>query len=407
MRQDERRGRQESSPSLEVDRRTSDSSPFHGSEASTLPQTDPSDGPSDTGANPGTSTNNRYDQADSPIEGSSEGRSRSHEDSPCNIGQTPVPEVGEHAAMLQEHGPVNQQQDADTPMSPFNDGLNVTNLVNIAQSAQRTAGLEKRSSPAAPDARSSPVARVSQNSLSTLFRHTPPSLALCRGGEGSAPGPGEAPNDVRNSELQMRQHPRRSGTIAGSQDLDPAYHWADSATYQPDEEGELAPLQKLRPILPAPDWRRLPSQLVDTRCVYFPPTYPLPQPPQLPSLLETASLPPLRTFLPEIPGHSGRPSFLVNSTAVPPVEPSSTASEVSTTTAGPTSCALNDSAEPRNDLWSWTFSKRLLDLLAKHSKNDHPGPDDFRDDQNLYHCPECKRKFTRLLFFTRHLFEKH
>lgn len=308
--------------------------------------------------------------------------------------------------MLQEHGPVNQQ-DTDTSMSPFDGGLDVTNLVKIAQSAQRTAGPEKRPSLAAPDARSSPVARVSQNSISTLFRHTPPSLALCRGGEGSAPGPGEVPNGVRNSELQMRQHPRRSGTIAGPQNLDPAYHWADSATYRPDEEGEPAPLQQLRPILPAPDWRRLPSQLVDTRGVYFSPTYPLPQPPQLPSLLETASLPPFRTFLPEIPGHSGRPSFLVNSTAVPPVEPSSRASEVSTTTAGPTSCAPNDSAEPRNDLWSSTFSERLLDLLAKYSKNDYPGPDDFRDDQNLYHCPECKRKFTRLLYFTRHLFEKH
>lgn len=119
----------------------------------------------------------------------------------------------------------------------------------------------------------------------------------------------------------------------------------------------------------------------------------LPQLEQLTSLLRTIRPAPARTPFPETPSKGDRPIITLKSVAVPPDDPSSKTPEVSTTTARLTSCALNNLDAPGNNLWSLTLSDRLLNLLKKYSKNSHPRSDDFKDAQNLYRCPVCKRGF--------------
>lgn len=290
--------------------------------------------------------------------------------------------------------------------------------MKIAQSTQRTAGPERRLSPAAQDVRSSPAARVSRKPLPTSLQHTQTSSTLCRGAQGIAPGVEQLSNNVRNSELQMHQHPRQSSAVAGPQDLNSAHHSTNSVRHRSREpEGRdepiRGPLQQLRPILPAPNRQRMPSELLATPALHLPPIQSpqgqaaLPQLEQLTSLLRTAPPSPTRTPLPEAPAQGDRFSVPLKPAVVPLDDPSSRASGVSTTTARLTSCTLDDSDAPGNSSWSLTLSNRLLNLLAKYSKNSHPRPDDFKNAQNLYLCPVCKREFARLKFFTRHLFEKH
>ena len=94
-------------------------------------------------------------------------------------------------------------------------------------------------------------------------------------------------------------------------------------------------------------------------------------------LLRHASLPPLRTFLLESPVWCDRPKVSVKPTSVL-LGSRSRVSEVSTNTARLTSCALGDSAAPRNNLWSLTLSKRLHHLFAEYSKNIPSPPDDLK-----------------------------
>ena len=301
--------------------------------------------------------------------------------------------------MSEQRGPDNQQHGTDAPVGKFVGGLDIITLTKIAQDAQRAVGPEKMLSPAAQDVRSSTAAHVSGNPMATPPRHTQPSSALCGGTKGVAPGGGQLLGAV-NSVLPSHQHPWQSGAVAGSQDLNSARHSTNSVIHrarEAEEEGEpiRGPLQQLRPILPAPNL---------TTPLRLPPI----RPPQgqadvlqlerLTSLLQTAPPAPTHQSRPETPAQSDRSNVLLKSAAVP---------EVSPITERPTSCAPNDSDAPRNSAWFLTLSNRLLALLAKYSKNSHPKPDDFKDAQNLYHCPLCRKEFARQRFFTRHLFENH